>query len=83
MSLILSLIILAITVDAVWIEPHWLEVTHYTVSSDKLTEPIRIAVLADIQTDDPGSFEKYILQMTKEADPDLILLAGDYLQISD
>lgn len=81
--LILSLVICAITVDAICVEPRWLEVTHYTISSNKLTEPICIAVLADIQTDAPGSFEKYVLQMTKKADPDLILLAGDYLQISN
>lgn len=81
--LISSLAVFTAAVYAVFIEPQWLEVTNYTITTDKLTEPLRIVIIADIQTDTPGAFEERALKLTKEANSDLILLAGDYLQISE
>ena len=79
----ISLGIIAIGVDAVMVEPNWLEVTHYEISTDKLAEPVRIAVVADVQTDAIDEFEREMLRKVKEAEPDLVLLAGDYIQIYD
>ncbi len=79
----ISLVIIAVGVDAVLVEPNWLEVTHYEIRSDKITEPVRVVVIADIQTDTVGDFEENILRLVKEAEPDLILFAGDYLQLED
>ena len=79
----LSLLIFGVGIDALLIEPYWLEVTHYEIKSDKITEPVRIVVLADIQTDKIDEFEEKVFELTKEARPDLVLLAGDYLQIYD
>jgi len=76
-------LILVISVDAFLIEPQSLEVSRITLSSDKITEPLTVALLADIQTDSPGSYEERVLELVKAEDPDLILLAGDYLQIMD
>jgi predicted MPP superfamily phosphohydrolase len=76
-------LILIISVDAFLIEPQNLEVSRITLSSEKITEPLIIALLADIQTDSPGSYEERVLDLVKAEDPDLILLAGDYLQIMD
>ncbi len=76
-------LILVISVDAFLIEPQSLEVSRLTLSSDKITEPLTVALLADIQTDSPGSYEERVLDLVKAEDPDLILLAGDYLQIMD
>ncbi len=76
-------LILLILVDAFLIEPHSLEVTRITLSSEKITEPVTVALLADIQTDSPGSYEEQLLDLVEAEDPDLILLAGDYLQIKD
>jgi hypothetical protein len=70
-----------VAVDAFLVEPQWLEISHHTLTSSKLTQPITIAVLADIQTDQPGSYEAEVLALTAKEDPDLILLVGDYLQI--
>jgi len=39
--------------------------------------------LADIQTDSPGEYEIRVLEIVREEDPDLILLAGDYIQERD
>jgi predicted MPP superfamily phosphohydrolase len=76
-------LILAIGLYASLIEPHWLEISHYSLTNAKLQEPIRVAVVADLQTDHPGEFEETVLRAVKKEDPDLILLAGDYLQFMD
>jgi predicted MPP superfamily phosphohydrolase len=73
--------ILLITVDAFLIEPRWLEVSYHTIESSKIDEPIRIAVLADLQNDKPGQYEVDVLERVRLIDPDLILLTGDYVQI--
>ena len=80
---ILVLVTLLVTVDSFLIEPHWLKVTRLEITSPKLEESLTIAVLADIQTDTPGDYEKRVLEITKESSPDLILLAGDYIQEYD
>jgi predicted MPP superfamily phosphohydrolase len=75
-----ALFILAVGADAFLIEPHWLDVTHVTVTSDKLDQTLRIAVLADIQTDTPGGYEANVFARVKAERPDLILFLGDTLQ---
>ncbi|MBN2216025.1 MAG: metallophosphoesterase [Pirellulales bacterium] len=67
-------------VDAFWIEPTWLEVTHLRIESPKLSRPIRVAVVADLQTDQAGSYERKVFTRLRAEKPDLILLAGDYVQ---
>lgn len=72
--------VMAIGIDAFLIEPHWLKMTRIAISSDKVEEPLRIAVIADLQTDSPGDYEFQALKRAMAERPDLILLAGDYLQ---
>ncbi|MGB2962480.1 MAG: metallophosphoesterase [Anaerolineales bacterium] len=81
--LILALLILGVAGDAFLIEPQKLEVTHTTLYSSKLDQAVTVALLADIQTDNPGSYEEQVLALTAAENPDLVLLAGDYLQIYD
>ncbi len=77
----LGICIVLIGLYASLIEPHWLEVSHLTLSNAKIKEPIRVAVVADIQTDQPGKYEERVLNAVRQEKPDLILLAGDYLQL--
>lgn len=77
------LVTLLIAVDCFLIEPRWLKVTKVEITSPKLDEPLTLAVLADFQTDSPGEYEKRALEITKENNPDLILLMGDYIQVRD
>ena len=62
--------------------PRSLEVTHHRVETEKVTAPLRILVLADIQTDAPGERERQVLARALDERPDLILLPGDYVQTS-
>ena len=81
--LISGLSVVAVAADAFWIEPHWLEETHYEVRTPKLSAPLRIVVIADLQTDQIGDYEREVLERCLAQRPDLILWAGDYLQTVD
>lgn len=78
-----ALVVWCVAVDAYWIEPYWLEVSHHELESPKLDQPLRIAVLADFQTDVFGDYERQSLERILDEKPDVILLAGDYLQTRD
>lgn len=67
--------------EAFVIEPHWLQVSNLILPTSKVTEPVRVVVLADIQTDVPGPYEARVLRTAMAQDPDLILFAGDYIQL--
>jgi predicted MPP superfamily phosphohydrolase len=76
----LAVLTAAIAVDAFLIEPTWLEVSRFRLDSKKITQPVRIVVLADLQTDQLGPYERRVFRRVMSETPDLILLAGDYLQ---
>ena len=66
--------------DAFLIEPHMLEVTRHSIISSKVDSPLRIAILADFQTDKIGDYERSVLKQVADENPDLFLLPGDYIQ---
>ena len=72
--------LVAVAVDAFLVEPNWLEVSHLELATAKLDRPVRIVVLADLQTDVFGSYQRKVFRRVMEEKPDLILLAGDYFQ---
>ena len=61
------------------IEPTWLEITRYEVVSPKIQERLRVVVIADLQTDRIGDYERRAIQAALDEKPDLLLLPGDYL----
>jgi len=73
-------VILAIAADAFVVEPGALETVRYRIGSPKLHRAIRIVVLADIQTDGVGEREREAFRRAMAERPDVILLAGDYVQ---
>jgi len=79
-STIIAAGILVVAVDAFLIEPTWLEVSHREIRSEKIRHPIRIVVVADLQTDQIGRYERDVLRRALQQEPDLVLLAGDYIQ---
>ncbi|MEM7676115.1 MAG: metallophosphoesterase [Myxococcota bacterium] len=70
----------ALAVDMFLVEPHDLQVRQVTVKSSKLTRRYRIAIVADLQTDKPGEYERSALIRAMEQSPDFILMPGDYVQ---
>lgn len=73
--------ILAIAADAFLVEPTWLEVSHVRIASPNISRLVRVVVLADLQTDQIGPYEQMVLRRVAQEKPDLLLLAGDYLQM--
>jgi predicted MPP superfamily phosphohydrolase len=72
--------LVGVAVDAFLFEPTWLDVARYRLASPKITRPMRIVVVADLQADAIGWHERGALQRALDERPDLILLAGDHLQ---
>ena len=62
------------------LEPYWLDVTYRRITGAKIAAPLKIAVLADLQTENFGDYERAVLRRMMQEKPDLILLAGDYIQ---
>lgn len=79
----LTAVNIAVGTDAFLIEPRALEVSKVNVTSTKVSKPLRIVVIADLQTDEVGEYEKSALKTALDQKPDLILFAGDYLQFRD
>jgi uncharacterized protein len=78
---VLGICLLLAGLDAFCLEPHWIEVTRISIPSGKLQKPIRVAVVADLQTDQLQRYEEHVFELVAAERPDLILLAGDYLHI--
>jgi uncharacterized protein len=76
-----ALLVGLVALDAFVIEPRWLQVSTLEIPSDKIEVPIRVVVLADVQTDHPGRYERRALETAMAYQPDLVLLAGDYIQL--
>ncbi len=74
------LAMISVAAYAFLIEPQWLEVTHHRIVSRKISRPVRIVVVADLQTDHIGPYERAVLLRALEEKPDLVLFAGDYIQ---
>ena len=82
-SAAVAVLLVAVAVDAFLIEPTWLEISQIEIVSPKITEPVRIVVLADLQTDELTAHERAAFRRAIEQKPDLLLLAGDYVQLYD
>ena len=83
LSGLVGVAILLIAIDAYFVEPYWLKVERVTIESRRITRPLRITVVADLQTDVIGPYEKRALQRVVDENPDLILFTGDYLHERD
>lgn len=73
-------------VYASFVEPYWLEVERLVIelpSVPAMERPIRIGVLADIQTTRVTDWERKAVAVLMAESPDLILITGDILQVDD
>ena len=75
-----SIGLFGIAVDAFYIEPKALEINHHHLVLPGVPHPFTIGILADLQTDRVGAYEKKALEWLMAEKPDLILLPGDYIQ---
>jgi predicted MPP superfamily phosphohydrolase len=73
---------MAVVVDALLIEPRWVEVTHHRVPG-RLTKTLKIAHLTDLHTYGAGGIELEVLRLVAAERPDLIVITGDLISSTD
>jgi len=75
----------AVLYRAALIEPRRLSLTRLVVATDRLArtaQPIRILHISDLHLERPGEREERLLELSRAAKPDLILITGDYVNLS-
>jgi len=68
------------------IEPFKLSLTTLSISTDRLApdaKPIRILQISDLHVEYLTKREARVLEIVKEAQPDLIVISGDYVNLSN
>ena len=73
---------IAVVVDALWIEPRWIEVSHHRVPC-RLNKTLKIVHLTDLHTYGAGPVELDVLRLVAAERPDLIVITGDLISSSD
>lgn len=63
------------------IEPFRLKVREVQILTPKLTEPVRILHLSDIQAGSITEYEVKLFERIRALEPDIIINTGDYLQV--
>ncbi|MGB0257693.1 MAG: metallophosphoesterase [Coraliomargarita sp.] len=62
------------------VEPNQHVVRNVRIATPKLTQPIRLLHVADIQSGAIGDKEEALFELIDELEPDIILNTGDYIQ---
>lgn len=65
---------------ATGIEPNLLKVRRVTIATPKLTAPLKILHISDIQSDAVGRYEERAFATMRGLRPDLVIFTGDLLQ---
>lgn len=79
----LNLVLLALEVDAFYIEPFALQTTHLSFVIPGLSRPLRLVQLSDLHLERLTRREEEILARLETLRPDLIVLTGDYLNLDN
>lgn len=79
-AIFLGLLCFMARIYATHIEPYSLEIKEYTIYSAKITIPLRILHITDIQSPQVGRYEEKVFSLIKELNPDIIFNTGDNLQ---
>jgi predicted MPP superfamily phosphohydrolase len=73
-----ALIVLGFAIDAMFVEPYRVEVTHFDVPA-LIAAPLKIAHLTDLHTHGIGPRERKIFSALAAENPDVIVITGDTL----
>ena len=72
----IALLVAAIVLAVIALDPRMV-VRRYTVESDKISDPIRLAVVADFHGCDYGKGAKRLIAAVEAESPDAVLMVGD------
>lgn len=62
--------------DALFIEPYWIQVTRSSVAG-RVPAPLKIALLTDLHTSHLGFRERRLLKLLDKEQPDVVVITGD------
>ena len=79
-SIMAGAALLALHYYASYIEPYQLKVRTVTYATDKISQPLNVLHISDIQSSQVGDYEASVFEKIKQLNPDLILHTGDLLQ---
>lgn len=79
--LFLAFDLLALRFYMTKVEPFRLKVREVQILTPKLTEPVRIVHLSDIQAGSITDYEVKLFERIRALEPDIIINTGDYLQV--
>jgi predicted MPP superfamily phosphohydrolase len=81
---VLQLAITVLVIYATWIEPFHIRVTQDTLRSPKLGGriPLRLLHLSDLHVERIAPRERDMLRLVGEISPDVVVITGDYLNLS-
>lgn len=74
-----------VQVYAYVVEPLWVKTTELSLAFERLdgnAPPVRVVLLSDIHIERASYREAHVVREVNALDPDLIVLAGDYLNLS-
>ena len=79
-----NLAVTAIVIYAAWVEPFRIEVTKAALHSPKLDgfTPLRLLHISDLHVERMTPRERHLLRLVGELAPDVIVITGDYLNLS-
>ncbi len=79
--IVIAALALGLRLYATHIEPYRLVVREVSIESEKVSRPLRILHITDIQSAGVGSYERKAFARMRELKPDLIVHTGDLLQL--
>ncbi len=77
-----AVLLVGLRVYATHVEPHRLKVRRVVVETEKISVPLRILHISDIQSARVGAYEEAAFAKMRELKPDLVLFTGDLLQVN-
>lgn len=81
-----AVFLLLIGIDAKLIEPNWIDVSYTNINTKKWhgnSIPLKIVQLSDLHIEKLGYREKAALEIIDNLKPDIILLTGDYINLTE
>ena len=80
----IQVLIAVASVYATWVEPFRIEVTRAELRSPKLQgyQPLRLVHISDLHVERITDRERKLIELVSDSDADLVVLTGDYLNLS-
>lgn len=75
----ICLLICVATGISVGMSYHCLAVTNWSISAEKLSQPVTVVVLSDLHEHEFGRGNEKLVSLVAEQSPDLILMTGDFV----